>query len=81
MDQPAASIIDTVPPPAFPAGLLKVFTRLADPRGCRGRRYGLPVLLTLATCAVLAEARSFTAIAEWAADAGPWRTSSTGFAT
>lgn len=56
-------------PPA-PAGLLAVFERVVDPRKRRGRRYRLSVLLTLATCAVLAGARSFTTLAEWAADAG-----------
>ncbi|WP_230202923.1 ISAs1 family transposase [Parafrankia discariae] len=47
-----------------------VFAQVTDPRKRRGRRHRLPVLLTLATCAGLAGARSFTAIAEWAADAG-----------
>ena len=32
-------------------------------------RHGLAVILGLAVCVVLAGARSFTAIAEWAADA------------
>jgi len=32
-------------------------------------RHQLSVILDLAACAVLAGARSFTAIAEWAADA------------
>ncbi|MEX5707574.1 ISAs1 family transposase [Parafrankia sp. FMc6] len=50
--------------------MLAVFAQVTDPRKRRGRRHRLPVLLTLATCAVLAGARSFTAIAEWAADAG-----------
>jgi len=35
----------------------------------RGLRHRLVVILGLAVCAVLAGARSFTAIAEWAADA------------
>ncbi|MCM3885210.1 ISAs1 family transposase [Frankia sp. R82] len=56
--------------PVSPAGLLAVFAQVADPRKRRGTRHRLPVVLTLATCAVLAGARSFTAIAEWAADAG-----------
>jgi hypothetical protein len=34
-----------------------------------GCRHQLPVILGLALCAVVAGARSFTAIAEWAADA------------
>src|SRR5262249_16825152 len=40
-----------------------------DPRHRRGVRHRLAVILGLAVCAVLAGARSFTAIAEWAADA------------
>src|SRR5215472_13902551 len=52
-----------------PPGLLAVLARVADPRHRRGVRYGLAVILGLAVCAVLAGARSFTAIAEWAAGA------------
>ncbi len=50
-------------------GLLRVLARVADPRHRRGMRHRLVVILGLAVCAVLAGARSFTAIAEWAADA------------
>ena len=50
-------------------GLLEVLGRVADPRHRRGVRHRLAVILGLAVCAVLAGARSFTAIAEWAADA------------
>jgi hypothetical protein len=49
-----------------PPGLLAVLARVADPRCRRGVRYRLAVILGLAVCAVLAGARSFTAIAEWA---------------
>jgi predicted transposase YbfD/YdcC len=52
-----------------PPGLLAVLARVTDPRHRRGVRYRLAVILGLAVCAVLAGARSFTAIAEWAADA------------
>jgi len=52
-----------------PLGLLAVLARITDPRHRRGVRYRLAVILGLAACAVLAGARSFTAIAEWAADA------------
>jgi predicted transposase YbfD/YdcC len=52
-----------------PPGLLMVLATVADPRHRRGVRHRLPVILGLAVCAVLAGARSFTAIAEWAADA------------
>jgi predicted transposase YbfD/YdcC len=50
-------------------GLLAVLARVTDPRHRRGVRHRLAVILGLAVCAVLAGARSFTAIAEWAADA------------
>ena len=50
--------------------LLPVLAAIPDPRARRGVRHRLVVILSLAVCAVLAGARSFTAIAEWAADAG-----------
>ena len=50
-------------------GLLGVLARVADPRHRRGVRHRLAGILGLAVCAVVAGARSFTAIAEWAADA------------
>ena len=46
-----------------------MLAKMADPRHRRGVRHRLVVILGLAVCAVLAGARSFTAIAEWAADA------------
>jgi predicted transposase YbfD/YdcC len=51
-----------------PARLLPVLAAVPDPRARRGVRHRLDVILGLALCAVLAGARSFTAIAEWAAD-------------
>ena len=42
---------------------------MADPRHRRGVRRRLAVILGLALCSVVAGARSFTAIAEWALDA------------
>jgi predicted transposase YbfD/YdcC len=56
------------------ARLLPVLAAIPDPRARRGVRHKLAVILGLAVCAVLAGARSFTAIAEWAADAdqGTW---------
>ena len=50
-------------------GLPGVLARVADPRHRRGVRHRLTGILGLALCAVVAGARSFTAIAEWAADA------------
>lgn len=52
------------------SGLLAVLRQVSDPRKARGVRHSLAGVLTLALCAVLAGARSFVAIAEWAADAG-----------
>ncbi|MFG2856088.1 ISAs1 family transposase [Streptomyces mirabilis] len=49
--------------------LLARLSRLPDPRRRRGRRHPLPYVLAVAACAVLAGAKSLTAIAEWAADA------------
>jgi hypothetical protein len=49
-----------------PRGLLTMLAGVADPRGVRHR---LLAILGLAVCAVLGGAGSFTAIAEWAADA------------
>src|SRR5215468_8416069 len=51
------------------AHLLPVLAAVPDPRARRGVRHRLAVILGLAVCAVLAGARSFTAIGEWAADA------------
>ena len=50
------------------ATVLSVLAAVADPRARRGVRHRLAVILALTVCAVLAGARSFTAIAEWAAD-------------
>jgi predicted transposase YbfD/YdcC len=50
-------------------GLLRYLAGVPDPRDRRGRRHGLVGVLAVAVCAVLAGARSFTAIGEWAADA------------
>jgi hypothetical protein len=80
MPAPSASLID----PAIghlaglaedagndPLGLLAVLAKVTDPRCRRGVRHQLAVVLALAVCAVLAGARSFTAIAEWATGAVP----------
>ena len=48
--------------------LLAVLAGLPDPRARRGRRHRLATVLAIAVCAVLAGARSYTAIAEWAHD-------------
>ena len=57
--------------PKAPAALLAALQQVPDPRKPRGLRHGLPVILSIAVCAVIAGARSFVAIAEWAAQASP----------
>jgi predicted transposase YbfD/YdcC len=54
---------------AAPQELLEALARVPDPRDPRGRRYPLVPVLAIAVCATLAGARSYAAIAEWAADA------------
>lgn len=57
--------------PAAPAALLRALRSVPDPRNARGRRHRLSSILAVAACAVIAGARSFVAIAEWAADTTP----------
>ncbi|MCX5097273.1 ISAs1 family transposase [Streptomyces sp. NBC_00365] len=57
--------------PAGPGEHPQLLDRLAtvpDPRRAKGRRHPLVFVLAPAACAVLAGAKSLTAIAEWAAD-------------
>jgi predicted transposase YbfD/YdcC len=56
-------------PPEQSSGLLRYLAALPDPRDRRGLRHELVGVLGVAVCAVLAGAKSFTAIGEWAADA------------
>lgn len=48
--------------------LLSVLGKVPDPRDPRGVRYPLAGMLAVAVCAVLAGARSFAAVGEWALD-------------
>jgi predicted transposase YbfD/YdcC len=62
---------DTPPRPVTDGergGLLDAVRLVPDPRNRRGVRYPLSALLTVAVCAVLAGATSFTAIADWLYD-------------
>jgi DDE_Tnp_1-associated/Transposase DDE domain len=52
-------------------GLARYLARVPDPRDPRGVRHTLTSLLLAAVAAVLAGARSFTAVGEWVADAPP----------
>lgn len=49
-------------------GLFDILSGVSDPRKRRGVRHKIQSLLATAICAVLAGARSFTAMAEWAAE-------------
>jgi hypothetical protein len=51
--------------------LRQAFESVPDPRFPRGRRHPLPVILALATCAMLCGARSLYAIAQWGRDQEP----------
>jgi predicted transposase YbfD/YdcC len=51
--------------------LLDLLAQVPDPRKRRGRRHPLAGLLTVGVAAVIAGSRSFAAIGQWAADAGP----------
>jgi predicted transposase YbfD/YdcC len=51
-----------------PADLVAALAAVPDPRCRRGIRHRLVTVLALAVCAVLAGARSYVAIAEWAHD-------------
>jgi predicted transposase YbfD/YdcC len=51
--------------------LLDLLAQVPDPRKRRGRRHSLAGLLAVGIAAVIAGSRSFAAIGQWAADAGP----------
>jgi hypothetical protein len=51
--------------------LLDLLSQVPDPRKRRGRRHRLAGLLAVGVAAVVAGSRSFAAIGQWAADAGP----------
>jgi len=51
--------------------LLDLLAQVPDPRKRRGRRHALAGLLAVGISAVIAGSRSFAAIGQWAADAGP----------
>ncbi|HEY6492165.1 MAG TPA: ISAs1 family transposase, partial [Trebonia sp.] len=51
--------------------LLDLLAQVPGPRARRGRGHSLAGLLAVGTAAVIAGSRSFAAIGQWAADAGP----------
>src|SRR5215813_77698 len=75
---PSSAARDTRPPmtsspiaAACSQYLLDLLAQVPDPRKRRGRRHSLAGLLAVGIAAVIAGSRSFAAIGQWAADAGP----------
>ncbi len=68
-DKPSPAV--TVGPEPVPADLVLALATVSDPRARRGRRHRFSAVLGVAACAVLAGARSYVAIAEWAHDLTP----------
>jgi predicted transposase YbfD/YdcC len=56
--------------PVLVLSLVEALSAVPDPRKPRGVRHGVLAVLLLGACAVLAGARSFAAVAEYAHDAG-----------
>lgn len=56
--------------PTAPAGLWQSLTVVADPRKKRGVRHRFTTIIAIAMAATIAGARSYVAIAQWAADDG-----------
>lgn len=52
-------------------GLFEILSEIPDPRQRRGVRHQIQSIMATALCAVLAGARSITAMAEWAAEQSP----------
>src|SRR6266581_9727470 len=78
LHSPSSATRDTRPPmtsssmtAARSQYLLDLLAQVPDPRKRRGRRHPLAGLLAVGIAAVIAGARSFAAIGQWAADAGP----------
>ena len=65
---PSSPICAAAARPDRASHLLDLLAEVPDPRDPRGVRYPLPGVLAVAVTAVLAGARSFTAIGSWAAD-------------
>ena len=63
---PSSPMVDASP--VERADLLTTLARVTDPRDPRGVRYSLAGMLAVAVCAVVAGAKSFAAIGEFAAD-------------
>lgn len=62
-------LADTIDRHRLDDGLASRLGKVSDPRKPRGVRHEISTVLAVATCAVVAGARSFTAIGQWAANA------------
>src|SRR6202050_3505882 len=78
LHSPSSATRDTRPPmtsssmtAARSQYLLDLLAQVPDPRKRRGRRHALAGLADVGIAAVIAGSRSFAAIGQWAADAGP----------
>jgi predicted transposase YbfD/YdcC len=65
--------------PVRVGGLLEALATVTDPRARRGVRHGLVAVLAVAVCAVVAGARSYAAIAQWATDLDAGQRAALGF--
>jgi predicted transposase YbfD/YdcC len=73
LDQPDThldEVLAALGPDRAASSLVEALSAVPDPRSCRGVRHGVLGVPLLGACAVLAGARSFVAIAEYAHDAG-----------
>ncbi len=70
LEVPLDQVSTAVPSGAVVLSLVEALAAVPDPRDARGVRHGVLAVLLLGACAVLAGARSFAAVAEYAHDAG-----------
>ena len=70
-ERPRPPMTSSPIPAARSQYLLDLLAQVPDPRKRRGRRHPLAGLLAVGIAAVIAGSRSFAAIGQWAADAGP----------
>ncbi len=70
-ERPSPPMTSSPIPAARSQYLLDLLAQVPDPRKRRGRRHALAGLLAVGIAAVIAGSRSFAAIGQWAADAGP----------
>lgn len=70
LEAPPDQVSPALVAPVVVLSLVEALSAVPDPRKPRGVRHGVLAVLLLGACAVLAGARSFVAVAEYAHDAG-----------